>query len=368
MSLDILNPLIIKRHKPKGGFCLANADHIDNIKYSPIYNDFGLVTDFWDHLSGYGPIRCNGSSVYNNNFYTFGGNSGVGGITTPISQAAVYNPNLNSWTMFAGDSVARMAHMVVYDSVSGNFMSFGGYTSSGVSNSVRSTPANAPSPTWNTSYTVMPANRYGHSGGIWNNKVYCWGGWASGYPGNSSSPFFNIAVYDISGNSWSTVASMSSHPIPLAATIDTTNGIMYQASWVSGDTTMSVWSCKLYSDTNQYIWTKLTSVTAGPALRYNHTLSYSNGVLYIIGGRLYNSPGTVVTEVWAYNIAYGTWIKLSMDNLKVGTEFASAEIINNKIYVIGGNLNGASSSDIVNAFHNYDLSKNYGMALRLMRV
>lgn len=368
MSLDILNPLIIKRHKPKGGFCLVKAEHIDKIKYAPIYNDFGLVTDFWDHLSGYGPIRCNGTVVYNNKFYTFGGNTGVGGMTVPVTQAASYDPNLNSWTLFPGDSVARMSHMVIYDSVSGNFMSFGGYTT-GVSDSVRSTPAASPSPTWNTSYTVMPANRYGHSGGIWNGNVYCWGGYASGYPGNSSSPYFNIAVYNISGNSWSTVAAMGgSRPYPLTATIDTTNGIMYNVSWVSGDTTMSVWLCKLYSDSEQYIWKKLTSVTTGPALRYNHTLSYHNGVLYMIGGRGYNFPYEVISEVWAYNIAYGTWIKLSMDNAKVGTEFASAEVLNNNIYVVGGNLNGATPSDIVNAFHDYDLSKNYGMALRLMRV
>jgi hypothetical protein len=243
--------------------------------------------------------------------------------------------------------------MVVYDSVSGNFMSFGGYTSGGLSNSVRSTPASTPSPTWNTSYALMPAARYGHSGGIWNRRVYCWAG---GLP--------SIAVYDIATNSWVTRANTTTIATT-TATIDTENGIMYIAAWVGGDTTMSVYSCNLNDgNPSQYIWTKLTSVLTGPALRNYHTLSYYNGVLYMVGGRK-QSTNTVTDEMWAYNIAYGTWIKLTLDNAKVGTEYASAEVIGDKIYVIGGNLNNGS---VVSDFHDYDLTKNHGMALRLMRT
>ena len=358
MSLDVLNPLIIIKHKPKGGFCLIKSDYIDNSKYAPVYNDFGLGTSSWSQLNGHGPIKNTASAVYNGNLYNFGG---VVAGSTPVTQSGYYTPGSNSWTMFAGDSTARMGHMVVYDPTYSNFMSFGGNTGSGATTTVRSAPVSSPSLwnnissiTGNPTYLPMPVARLNLSGGIWNGKVYCWGGGAS-----------YLSVYTLATNAWTNNVATTPTAVALPVDIDTDNGIMYQAGWLSGETTMSIWSCILGSGTGQYVWNKLTCNTSKPALRYNHTLTYSNGILYMIGGRLYNSPGTVVDEIWAYNIAYNVWIKLTMDNLKVGTEYAAAEVLQGKIYSIGGNIN---SGTIVSNHHSYDLSKNYGMAIRLIRT
>lgn len=42
MSLDILNPVILKKHKPKGGFCVVSNDMIDDTNYSYVNYDFGV--------------------------------------------------------------------------------------------------------------------------------------------------------------------------------------------------------------------------------------------------------------------------------------------------------------------------------------
>lgn len=356
MSLDVLNPLIIKRHKPKGGFCLVKADSIDNLVYSPINYDFGLITDSWTIRNNHGPIRSTASVIYDGKIYNFGGT--INGVN-PIAQFSCYTPETDSWAApvnITGD-VAKNGHMVVYDQNREKFMSFGGSISGGtIVSSVKSALAATPN-VWTSGtpqYSAMPAARSGLTGGIWDGKVYCWGGGPT-----------NLSIYNIETNLWS-IAANSTTPtvIPLPATINTENGILYQAGWSSGENTMSVWSFSLGSGVDQYVWKKHTCVTTKPAIRQRYTFSYTNGVLYMIGGRLYNSPGTVVNEIWAYNISHDVWMNLNMDNLKVGTEYASAEVLHNKIYNIGGNIN---SGVIIGDHHYYDLSKSYSMAIRLVR-
>lgn len=78
MGLDILNPVILKNHKPKGGFCVCARDMIDDVYYTETDFDFGAdlgdVMAAWTQLTDPPYFRTHfGMEQWNGSLWSIGG-------------------------------------------------------------------------------------------------------------------------------------------------------------------------------------------------------------------------------------------------------------------------------------------------------
>ena len=180
----------------------------------------------------------------------------------------------------------------------------------------------------------MPANR-GQSPAVagYNNKLYVFGGKYGSTPGYSTYDTF--VVYDTITNSWSS-------PTP---TMGEGRAWVYGAIWqdkvyiysgTDDQSAASHLSMEIYDITNNSF-----STVATPDKRTNYAAGAINGKIYICGGYMLGTGNT--DSLIEYDISTGNFTtKTAMPVARVQH---AAAVYNNKLYVMGGN--GTNNSLIV---------------------
>lgn len=381
MSLDVLNPSILKTHKPKGGFCVIKAEHVDGVNYIYTDFDFGLVTGDWTQLIDL-TVKKSAATNYNGDIIISGGASSS---NLPQEQTWSYDIGTNSLTSVYFDDYNRHSHMIYYQSSTDRFYTFGGYGnysgSDVMTDRVSWAPASAlaggSSYYWDTSLVtqlpVTPAGqiqagysvRLGHSGGYYNGKIFMYGGWRHQNLSDSYR-YYNMIVYDIDSPQphSATIEAYNSSFYPNEATIDTDNGRLYVPSYDSGDSSMIIRWCDISGASPTYTWTEVTTEGIKPERRKHHSLKYYDGNLIMFGGRTLSNA--LLSDCWIYNIDNNQWYEVAMTGGKPGAEFTTSIVVDGKLYLFGGD--NVSSNNPLPDTYSYDLLDGMNvMAIRIAR-
>lgn len=350
MSLNILNPVILKKIKPKGGFCAVNPADIDNNLFVRVSHDFGLEMDAWDRLSDYPvDVYFNDGFVYGDGYYVIGGADYSGNGSSSIF---FYNITNDTWTNIGSYDTPIHSHTVTHAS-DGRVYIIGGFNGSPL-NTVKSASVNDLL-TW-TDLSPIPGSkvRHRHSAFEYNGKIYIYGGYSDSSWNNPTTFRYDIDVYDISSDTWTTgVGYNNSFFVNEAIAI---GNLMYVPSFLNdpSDTVMDVRVFNL----DTYQWYVINPNSSKPSARYLHSLITHGDNLYIFGGK--DRFNNTLSEAWVFNTNTRIWNPLIWDTSKQSSLFPKAVIKDDVIYT----REGLSSSQ----HWSYDISKSVNMAIRIAEV
>lgn len=165
-----------------------------------------------------------------------------------------------------------------------------------------------------------------HAGGVatWNNKIYFFGGKIAHEPSVYSDKLFE---FDPATKKWTELASMPEKKETKGVAI---NGKIYTIGGYNGKVSTSI---NVY-DIVYNKWTKLTDLPTGTSA--NAVVGYGSKVFTLFD---YSNP----TLIGCYDI---TSNKFRMYNEKhmIGRRHAGAHVLNNKLYIVGGNTSEAMNS------------------------
>jgi N-acetylneuraminic acid mutarotase len=188
--------------------------------------------------------------------------------------------------------------------------------------------------TWQT-MASMPTARQSLGVAVVDGKIYAIGGetsWGKYLAVNE--------MYDPASNTWTTMK-----PIP---DVKTDFGIAsygdkiycFGGSNLMGNDGYLPTATSFVYDTKTDLWTKIASM---PTARMDLTANIVNGQIYLIGGAIYGQGGAVtVNSNEVYDISTNSWT--TGNPIPVATQYYVSNVINGKIYIIGGYTNEATSN------------------------
>lgn len=246
----------------------------------------------------------------------------------PVEHAAPPITNQGNWESFTAPSTNsdRLCHGTVYDPDNDKIYMIGG-TPNGYASSLRREiyrydPA---TDTWTTSLALMNTARGWIQGAYWNGKIYVMGGMNTNTQAVSS-----CEVYDIAGNSWSSIASL-----PQAQCCHGTvahSGNIY----VVGGTDLSTGYSSVYRyNITSNAW---TSCTALPQAWDMGGCAIWGDVIYLCGG--YNRNDTLTYDhIWSGTINTSnpdqiTWTQETA--LEFPTGNCGATAMDGYVFILGG--------------------------------
>ena len=176
----------------------------------------------------------------------------------------------------------------------------------------------------------MPTGREGSAAGVVNNKIYAIGGTTG------PSPFTTVEEYDPATNTWTTKASMPTGRYYLV--VGVVGSKIYAIGGYSGGylTTVEEYDPATNTWTNCGTPAPGNGCTQMPTGRTGASASVVNNKIYAIGGLGSSGSLTIVEE---YDPATNTWT--TKTSMTTGRYYLAAGVVNNKIYTIGG-YNGSS--------------------------
>ncbi|MEA4848951.1 MAG: kelch repeat-containing protein [Clostridiaceae bacterium] len=229
-----------------------------------------------------------------------------------VSSTEVYDPSTNSWTTLPSMSVGRASQQTVV--INGKIYAFGGYPATSSVEVYDPTTC-----TW-TTLTSMSTARYNSQAEVVDGKIYVIGG----YDGVNSIK--SAEVYDPAQNSWTTLASMQTTRADFETEV--INGNIYAIGGSNGNYLSSV---ERYDPTAN-TWTTLASMSTA---RKNLQTEVVNGRIYALGGGCFvNNVFTCHSSVELYDPSTNTWS--TQPSMSVGRSNLQTEVINGRIYAIGG--------------------------------
>jgi len=251
--------------------------------------------------------------------------------TYPTDVVDVYDVSTNTWT---ANRLSRagvdMAATTVGDKVL--FAGGEGGFSGGNARSKRVDIYNLSTNTWTTAELSENKNK-GHNAVTVNNKVYIAGGESWGNPNVSNK----IDIYDNTTNAWST-ATMQEAKSQFAGIV-AGNKIYWGGGFTTGRTqtcSVEIKDVNSGSSTIQYLYRPT---------EWSHAIVKDNKIVFFGGHR--NSTNANSTYDFSkfdiYDIATNSW---SIGVIPMNFSAASVIAVNNVIYIAGGVVNGALSSQV----------------------
>jgi N-acetylneuraminic acid mutarotase len=275
--------------------------------------------------------------VIDGKIYVFGGNRYPDGKN--LKSTEMYNPALNSWMYKAdnndnsGNGVEELSGAVL----NGRLYVFGGYGGGdpyGVFNFVEE--YNPVTDTW-ISKSPMPTTRGAVAAVAYNNKIYLFGGVNNGVTYDVSDV---VEAYDPAKDTWQTVTHM---PMPIDGRAVAV--VADKAYVIGGVYYDSHGQPKLVTNIFVYDFIADTWATGGFAplpnprvFGYSSAAPVVNGKIYLIGG----ITGTSKENIWLsdkvdiYDTVSNTW--QAGASLPTPTENHLSAIVNDEMYVVGGNI------------------------------
>jgi len=278
------------------------------------------------------------TEVVDGKIYAIGG-LGDGYYPTIISPTEVYDPSINTWTTLASMPVALPDYLQT-EVIDGKIYAIGGWGTEDTP--VTSTEVYDPSTdTWTVLAPMAVAQGDNFQTEVINGKIYAIGNSTDG------TCTFLTEVYDPSTDIWTILAS-----IPIDCKdfqTEVVDGKIYAIGGYNG----SIWhisDLNSLSSTEVYdpptdTWTTLAPMTTS---RYDFQTEVINGKIYVIGGWYVSagdSKGKSLSSTEVYNPSTNTWTTLaSMPTPRCSLQ---TEVINGKICAIGGfGSNDLSSTEV----------------------
>jgi N-acetylneuraminic acid mutarotase len=212
-----------------------------------------------------------------------------------------------------------------------------------------------------TNGSPIPTPRTEVSATAVGDSVYVIGGFnAQGQPTNI------VEIYNFANNTWKSVAPLP-HPLHHTAAATSFDGKVY----VVGGYLDSQWTPSdrlLIYDPLKNQWHEGKQM---PTARGALTANFINRILYAVGGQSFlsfsssSSPSSeILSTNEAYNIASNTWITKAP--MLTARHHAASAVVNSKLYVFGGRVEGISPTVNVNVNEVYDPEKNAWSSLAAM--
>lgn len=251
------------------------------------------------------------SAVVGNDIYVIGG--AISGSTDAVEK---YNTLTNSWTSLP--AMPFQAFLLRGATVGGKIYIFGGSSTQLV---YRYDPASG---TW-TKLTDMPYLNWMGAPAVVNNKVYIFGGYSS-----SGTAMNTSLEYDPSTDTWTTKATMPTARYAPATAVY--NNMIYVLGGNYGvnknevyDPATNTWQTKAAVPFTNYGW----------------------GVAGALNGNIYFvDSGT--SNMAVYFPLTDNWTSVS--GLSTPRQYLTGEIVNGKLYVIGGNDSSSVKTNIVDIY------------------
>eukprot|EP01087_Luapelamoeba_hula_P013250 TRINITY_DN3789_c1_g1_i3.p1 TRINITY_DN3789_c1_g1~~TRINITY_DN3789_c1_g1_i3.p1 ORF type:complete len:412 (+),score=32.16 TRINITY_DN3789_c1_g1_i3:16-1251(+) len=193
------------------------------------------------------------------------------------------------------------------------------------------------------------AQRCGHSGVLYEDGVYVFGGIC---PTTELSP--PVYVFMLATCQWHTippVPATASGATPCgrsfhSAVIDTTNATMYIFGGKSNGYLNDVWCFNIKTN----LWQNCRVDGKRPTRRYAQTCIFYDGSIYMFGG--FDTDSFKCNDTWQFDLASCTWTELCNGQSKLAPSARfrhSATLVNNEMIVFGGQSD--DSCDAIWAFH-----------------
>ena len=251
----------------------------------------------------------------------------------------VYDPSTGLWSSLTKLSDAYLQASGVFD---GKIYTFGGVEHGGPLNS-----SNVYDPTTDSwsALAGMPTSRSLCEAAEVDGKFYVLGGSASFYttPGTTANE-----VYDPVTNSWAIRSPMPTPVMqPTVAAVGDKIYVFGGVQYIGTDHSQIIDKIQIY-DTSTDSWTEFSDPTLITLHGYGGTAVVYNGAIFLLGG--YNGQEKV-NNFTSYDPTTELWTEL--EPMIDARTFFAATVMSNSIYVVGGeNLNGYLSS-----MESYDFSE-----------
>ncbi|UCH65085.1 MAG: T9SS type A sorting domain-containing protein [Ignavibacterium sp.] len=178
---------------------------------------------------------------------------------------------------------------------------------------------------WDNTKEDMPESRVELGACTVNGKIYVFGG----APYHGGSPIQSVVEYDPSTDTWTTKAPMETPRYGCAY------GVIDGKIYVAGGTIDNNWTftkiLEIYDPLTDS-WDVTKAAMPEPPI-YQQQGAVINDKFYVIGG-LIGAPWTGQKIVHMYDLITDTWS--TVDSLNEGRVGHTANVVNGKIYVIGG--------------------------------
>lgn len=334
MSLDVLNPVSLKRIKAIGGFTFVDPSYIDNTNFweAGLFSGEIIGTGTWlEHPVIPDSRERTKLATYNNKIYSI---SGVGGSNNLLE----YDPSTGSYTVIVlvdtGDGIPPLRSGCATGIYGSSIYMFGGYAGSTIYNdawsinvtngncySLASLPSTPPS-------GATSAYPFELEGDIYSDKMYIFG---MGYSGATTAvPSDNIWEYNISTNTWDT--SRTSAPAALQDnTVNVVGNYLYSVGGLHDG--VAYYDYNYRYDIIGDVWDVMESC---PISIINHISTIYNGNIYIFGG---NDDVSYLNSAYIYNISNNIWSGFPNTPTPVPFIFGDAVTISDDFYITSyGNL------------------------------
>lgn len=340
MSLDVLNPSIIKAINSIGGFCLVNENDIDYKTYFPVdAAKIGVVlpTVTWQY-KGYGPSpgrEMMGITSCNDKLYMFGGFDG----SDYLAEMWEYDPATLTWTLLynssseTGDSGTapcgrQGSGMVSYGS---DLYIFGGsWDDSGYQYSDAIWKFSTVSNTW---IKIVdgggPVGRQSHGLVIISDDIYVIGG-VNG--ASIETELGDMWSYNITGDTWTMLANTFVPALTVSSARH--SAVVYDGKiYVYGGRSITEPSANIEHFVYDPVLNTWSQLNDGPLGIWGHTANVYNDTIFVFGGK--KVTGDVSDRLFLYNPLTDTW----SDGAKAPEErfVHGSGVIDNFIYIYDGN-------------------------------
>jgi len=274
---------------------------------------------YWDKKTDMSTARSRAASgVVNGEIYVLGGDNRSGSILNAVER---YNPQSDSWTPVNPLSDARFAAACA--TVGNSIFVLGGRNSSGITGSILeyNTSGNGSC----SSKGSLSTARFRASAAVLNGKIYVVGG------RGSSGVLGTIEEIDPGTGASNTMPTTLNPPRELPAVVAVGTKLYIIGGFDASGNPLS--DCLEYDPA-----TGLTSKASMPSPRGGIRGAVTSGnKVYIAGGVTAMPPLAWTNDVQEYDPATNSW--RIVGSLPTSRYAAIAEVVNNRLYVIGGDNN-----------------------------
>ena len=289
--------------------------------------------------------------IIDGEIYVFGGNTNPNGAN--LKSTEMLDPSAGSWVYKAdnehngGFGAEELSGAVM----NGKLYVFGGWGGpDGVFNFVEEyDPA---TDTW-TSKASMPTTRSSATAVTYGSKIYLFGGYLGGDDANVTDV---VEAYDPSTNTWESVTNL---PVQIASPAVTVVGdtayVIGGFSYATGEMVDTVYAYDFVS--GEWTTSGLTALPSPRVFAYGSAAPVVNGKIYLIGG-IEGDPeySWASDKVDIYDPATDTWE--TGEALPVGNGAALSVVLDDKIYVVGGDNGSSEDNGIYASVWALDLPTN----------
>ena len=279
---------------------------------------------------------------------TFNNDGGVGYMGQPWRQQYAFNTqqstDITGWT--TGTSLPTTVAYSQAIVTKNRLYLLGGVDSS----AVYTAPINADGTLgpWTTG-TSLPATVYYSQAIVTSNRVYLLGGIVNGV--HSSTVYTAPINADGTLGPWTTGPSLPA-AVYYSQAVVTKNRVYLLGGYVNGSTsaTAAVYTAPINADGTLGTWTTGTSL---PDTVYGSQAIVTQNRVYLLGGIVNSSPSaTVYTAPINADGTLGAWT--TGTSLPATVDRSQAIVTSNRVYLLGGIVNGSSSSTVYTAPINAD--------------